>query len=70
MYGGGLYAYTLMGLDINQETGETKFLILDPHYTGRDNIKNVIEKGGIAWKGPEIFLPGTYYNFCFAPRPE
>lgn len=32
--GGGVLAYTLLGVQINETTGETAFLILDPHYTG------------------------------------
>lgn len=45
MFGGGLYAYTLLGIDYNEE--DCRFLILDPHYVGNDNIKSIIEKGGV-----------------------
>ena len=34
MIGGGVLAYTLLGVAFNDETGEAAFLILDPHYTG------------------------------------
>ena len=41
-----------------------RFLILDPHYVGKDEFKHTIEKGGIAWKKEDIFEAGTFYNFC------
>jgi hypothetical protein len=34
MIGGGVLAYTLLGVTFNEDTGEAAFLILDPHYTG------------------------------------
>ena len=34
MIGGGVLAYTLLGVHFNESTGECAFLILDPHYTG------------------------------------
>jgi hypothetical protein len=32
--GGGVLAYTMLGIDYNESTQDIKFLILDPHYTG------------------------------------
>jgi hypothetical protein len=32
--GGGVLAYTLLGVVFNEDTGEAACLILDPHYTG------------------------------------
>jgi len=43
-------AYTLLGIDWNRETGGIRFLILDPHYTGADDVDAVIAKGWCAWK--------------------
>ena len=34
MIGGGVLAYTLLGVYFNESTGDCAFLILDPHYTG------------------------------------
>ena len=48
--GGGVLAYTLLGIDWNRETGGTRYLILDPHYTGADDVSSVIAKGWCAWK--------------------
>jgi hypothetical protein len=67
--GGGVLAFTLLGIDYNSETNEANFLILDPHYKGADNLKNIIEKGGISWKKASLFLPNTFYNFCLPQRP-
>lgn len=62
MFGGGLYAYTLLGVEFNEE--EARFLILDPHYVGNHTIKNIIEKQGVAWKKADIFSEENFYNFC------
>ncbi|EFA77805.1 hypothetical protein PPL_09303 [Heterostelium album PN500] len=65
MIGGGVLAYTLLGVDFNSETGESRYLILDPHYTGDpENIKLIKEKGWCGWKGPELFRKDAFYNFC------
>eukprot|EP00358_Blepharisma_japonicum_P004702 CAMPEP_0202949688 /NCGR_PEP_ID=MMETSP1395-20130829/16529_1 /ASSEMBLY_ACC=CAM_ASM_000871 /TAXON_ID=5961 /ORGANISM="Blepharisma japonicum, Strain Stock R1072" /LENGTH=79 /DNA_ID=CAMNT_0049652939 /DNA_START=1225 /DNA_END=1461 /DNA_ORIENTATION=- len=50
MIGGGVLAYTLLGVDYNEDTGDTRFLILDPHYTGADVPKTILDKGWCAWK--------------------
>lgn len=34
MIGGGVLAYTLLGVQFDEATGDAAFLILDPHYTG------------------------------------
>jgi hypothetical protein len=38
MIGGGVLAYTLLGVHFNESTGECAFLILDPHYTGGEGL--------------------------------
>jgi hypothetical protein len=48
-------AFTLLGVDYNENDGEARFLILDPHYTGSDNIASIIEKKAISWKKADIF---------------
>ncbi|KRX05158.1 hypothetical protein PPERSA_06792 [Pseudocohnilembus persalinus] len=64
MFGGDQYAYSILGIDYNEDEGDAKFLILDPHYVGPDNYKNIVDKGGISWKKADLFLPNTFYNFC------
>ena len=39
-------AHTIIGVDFNEQTGDIKFLILDPHYTGGEDIKVIQNKVG------------------------
>lgn len=41
MIGGGVLAYTCLGVAHNEATGDAAFLILDPHYTGADVLDKV-----------------------------
>lgn len=62
MIGGGVLAYTLLGVAFNEDTGEAAFLILDPHYTGGASLgwgwwmgsKCVLQR----WKCTVVSLPG------------
>jgi len=42
--GGGVLAHTILGVDWNEATGDVKFLILDPHYTGADDLRIIQDK--------------------------
>lgn len=42
--GGGVLAHTILGVDFNEVTGDVRFLILDPHYTGAEDLKVILEK--------------------------
>ena len=42
--GGGVLAHTILGVDFNETTGDLKFLILDPHYTGAEDLKTILDK--------------------------
>jgi hypothetical protein len=44
MIGGGVLAHTIIGVDFNQDTGEVKFLVLDPHYTGAEDLALIQKK--------------------------
>lgn len=44
MIGGGVLAHTIIGVDFNEVTGDSMLLILDPHYTGSDDIKTIQDK--------------------------
>ena len=39
-----MLAHTILGVDFNEMTGEVKFLILDPHYTGGEDLRIIQEK--------------------------
>jgi len=70
MIGGGVLAYTLLGIDWNENTGDVNFLILDPHYTGVEDLKTIQEKGWCGWKGPDMFLKAAFYNLCLPQLPN
>lgn len=43
MIGGGVLAHTIIGVHFDETNGDIKFLILDPHFTGDDDL-SVIQK--------------------------
>lgn len=69
MIGGGVLAHTILGVDFNSNTGELKFLILDPHYTGADDLSVVQNKGWCGWKGTNFWDKASYYNLCMPQKP-
>lgn len=72
MIGGGVLAYTLLGVAIDDEKPEeSQFLILDPHYKSSDKYDKITDskKGGVWWKGKSLFLKNHFYNFCI-PKPD
>ena len=42
--GGGVLAHTILGVDWSDKSGDIKFLILDPHYTGGEDLKIIQDK--------------------------
>lgn len=79
MMGGGQLAFTLLGIDYNASTGECAFLILDPHYTGSDDL-DVIQTKPLAlegykaiacgWRRASTFAKNSFYNLCLPQRPH
>ncbi|GAB0099046.1 Probable Ufm1-specific protease 2 [Sergentomyia squamirostris] len=69
MIGGGVLAHTIIGVDFNRLTGETKFLILDPHYTGSEDLHTIQQKGFCSWKTGNFWDKKSYYNLCMPIRP-
>ncbi|KAJ1403243.1 Peptidase C78, ubiquitin fold modifier-specific peptidase 1/ 2 [Sesbania bispinosa] len=73
---GGVLAYTLLGVDYNEASGDCAFLILDPHYTGTDDLKKIINGGWCGWKkavdnkGKNFFLHDKFYNLLLPQRPN
>ncbi|KAL6542002.1 hypothetical protein OROGR_011488 [Orobanche gracilis] len=76
MIGGGVLAYTLLGVDYNGASGDCAFLILDPHYTGNDDLKKIVNGGWCGWKkavdnkGKHFFLHNKFYNLLLPQRPN
>ncbi|GLH15251.1 Probable Ufm1-specific protease 2 [Gryllus bimaculatus] len=69
MIGGGVLAHTILGVDFNRDSGDLKFLILDPHYTGGEDLTVVQNKGWCGWKGINFWKKGAFYNLCLPQRP-
>ncbi|KAJ8028259.1 Ufm1-specific protease 2 [Holothuria leucospilota] len=69
MSGGGAMAHTILGVDFSSKTGELKFLVLDPHYTGEEDLKVIQDKGWCAWQGPDFWDQTVFYNLCLPQRP-
>ena len=44
MIGGGCLAHTIIGVDFNAQKGDLRFLILDPHYTGGEDLVEIQKK--------------------------
>jgi len=59
-------------------TAQVKFLILDPHYTGSEDlatIQNQSKKNGcssipsVGWHDVTVFRKDSFYNLCLPQRP-
>lgn len=64
-----MLAHTILGVSYDQITGDVKFLILDPHYTGRDHLPSIISKGWCGWKSKDFWKKDAFYNMCLPQRP-
>lgn len=77
MIGGGVLAYTLLGINFNERTGACTFLILDPHFTGADDLRAIHRGHWVAWKqadgraaaGGDLFVKDAFYNLLCPQRP-
>ncbi|CAN2388664.1 UFM1 hydrolase activity, partial [Pristimantis euphronides] len=69
MIGGGVLAHTILGVNWSETTGDIKFLILDPHYKGAEDLQTIVEKGWCGWKGTNFWTADAYYNLCLPQRP-
>ena len=68
--GGGVFAHVILGVCFSAVTGETKFLVLDPHYIGPDRIDRIISRGFCAWKSIKFWNQTAFYNLCLPTRPS
>jgi len=67
MMGGGELAFTCIGIDYNESLGQIKFLILDPHYTGKDDLKSIHGRW-VGWQDIDFFDKYAFYNLCCPQR--
>jgi hypothetical protein len=71
MIGGGVLAFTLLGVSIDPSTGEDRYLILDPHYTGPEDLDRILSKGACRWRlRAQVFAADTFYNLCVPQKPR
>ncbi|XP_008315103.1 ufm1-specific protease 2 [Cynoglossus semilaevis] len=70
MIGGGVLAHTILGVTWSETSGQIRFLILDPHYTGAEDLQVITDKGWCGWKGPEFWDQTAYYNLCLPQKPK
>ncbi|XP_062864727.1 ufm1-specific protease 2 [Trichomycterus rosablanca] len=70
MIGGGVLAHTILGVAWSEISGQIRFLILDPHYTGGEDLQIITDKGWCGWKGPEFWDQNAYYNLCLPQTPK
>ncbi|XP_053203943.1 ufm1-specific protease 2-like [Panonychus citri] len=70
MIGGGVLAHTIIGIDFDENSGQLNFLILDPHYTGPEDLSTIVKKGWCNWKKPDFWNPSAFYNLCLPQKPK
>ncbi|KAL4597413.1 ufm1-specific protease 2-like [Arapaima gigas] len=70
MIGGGVLAHTILGVMWSETSGEIRFLVLDPHYTGGEDLQIITDKGWCGWKAPNFWDQQAYYNLCLPQRPR
>ncbi|ETN84607.1 peptidase family C78, partial [Necator americanus] len=69
MIGGAQLAHTILGVDFDEDSGECSFLVLDPHYTGSEDLKTILSKGWCAWKSPSFWRTEHFYNMVLPQIP-
>ncbi|KNB42632.1 ubiquitin fold modifier-specific peptidase [Blastocystis sp. subtype 4] len=80
MIGGGVLAFTCLGIQWKNDNSDCRFLILDPHYVGSDDWKEVTESKHrmegysgycCSWKSSkEVFEDRYFYRLCLPSRPS
>lgn len=75
MIGGSVLAFTILGIAIDSNNKspngqpDVKYLILDPHYTGPDNVQSAVGKG-CSWQPSSIWKSSAFYNLCLPQTPK
>ncbi|KAJ1358680.1 hypothetical protein KIN20_017166 [Parelaphostrongylus tenuis] len=70
MIGGAQLAHTILGIDYDECSADCNFLVLDPHYTGTEDLKVVLGKGWCAWKPASFWNPEHFYNMVLPQTPN
>eukprot|EP01066_Platyproteum_vivax_P013229 Platyproteum_vivax@DN599_c0_g1_i1.p1 len=67
MMGVGNFAYTLVGVATETDGDETAYCVVDPHYTGSDTLKTILDKAWVGWKKLDFFVKvanGSFINLA------
>ena len=73
MIGGGVYAHTIIGITRDpDEESNVQYLILDPHYTGKDDLNTIQpgKNGWVSWKDNNFWSKTDFYNLCLPLLPS
>ncbi|KAK3507629.1 hypothetical protein QTP70_031677 [Hemibagrus guttatus] len=54
MIGGGVLAHTILGVAWSETSGQIRFLILDPHYTGGEDLQTITDKVEVGVDGRDL----------------
>jgi len=68
MIGGGVLAHTIVGIAFNELTGDSRFVVLDPHYPGKEDLTTIHKKGWCGWKQDKFWGSNSFYNLCLPLR--
>uniref|UniRef100_A0A7I4NLF9 Ufm1-specific protease 2 n=1 Tax=Brugia malayi TaxID=6279 RepID=A0A7I4NLF9_BRUMA len=60
----------MIGVDFNESTGEASFLVLDPHYSGDEDLHTIITRGWCSWKMPSFWKQEYFYNLLLPIPPQ
>lgn len=69
MIGGGVLAHTILGIAFDENSGDARYLILDPHYTGPEDLHLITSKGWCGWKEGRFWDEKAHYNLCLPQKP-
>jgi len=70
MVGGGVLAHTIIGVSSEPDSdSDVNFLILDPHYTGKDDLRTILSKSWVGWKDSNFWSKKDFYNLCMPLLP-
>lgn len=78
MMGGAQLAFTILGVDYDARSGDCALLILDPHYTGAEDLSAIQTKllplegykaVACSWRRATSFSAKSFYNLCLPQRP-
>lgn len=65
-----MLAHTILGVSFDELYEDVRFLILDPHYTGPEQINTIVNKGWCGWKKKDFWRKDAFYNMCLPQRPK